>query len=289
MTTTENSSRGDRGPDPSRLSHLSGSLGATHAPGAPLTEESDPFCLSPTSAAGLLAGAPWERFAVIGDSLSAGTGDPSPGYGASGWAGRVEGVLRRVRPATAYLNTAEIGATTADTLARQADRMIAFRPDLVHVPSGANDLICPAPDFTGIERELRRLFELAAGTGARVTVFTLGRAFVVRKYPDWPDRVRRVNALTRRLAADHDAVLVDMWDHPVNSRPDLLSADRIHFASSGQAVMAAEYVRALAGVLDARQGGARPGVLGARQGGAGVGVLDARQPCDRNANGGDRA
>ncbi|MEU9992529.1 SGNH/GDSL hydrolase family protein [Streptomyces sp. NPDC048045] len=289
MTITENSSRADRSPDPSRLSRLPGSSETTHAPAAPLTEESDPFCLSASSAAALLAGAPWERFAVIGDSLSAGTGDPSPGYGASGWAERVAGVLRRVRPATAYLNTAEIGATTPETLATQADQMIAFRPDLAHVPSGANDLICRSPDFACVERELRRLFELAADTGARLTVFTLGKAFVVRKYPDWPDRVRRVNAFIRQLAADHDAVLVDMWDHPVNSRPDLLSADRIHFASAGQAVMAAEYVRALAGVLVAQQGGAGPGVLGVRQGGAGTGVADERQPGGRNAKRGDGA
>jgi lysophospholipase L1-like esterase len=40
-----------------------------------------------------------------------------------------------------------------------------------------------------------------------------------------------------------------MWSHPVNSRPDLLSADRIHFSAAGQAVMAAELVKALAQVV----------------------------------------
>lgn len=219
-----------------------------------LTEESDPFCLSPTSAAKLLADAPWRRFAVIGDSLSAGTGDPSPGYTTLGWADRVAGILRRVHPGLAYLNTAEIGATTARTLATQADRMVAYGPDLVHVPCGANDLFHAEPDFTEIEQTLRRVFELAAGTGAQLTAFTLGKAFVVPKFPNWPDRVRRLNAITCQLAADHDAVLVDMWDHPVNSRPNLLSADRIHFSTSGQAVLAAEVVKALAAVLDTSQG-----------------------------------
>ncbi len=221
-----------------------------------LTEESDPLCLSPTSAAKLLATAPWRRFAVIGDSLSAGTGDPSPGYADLGWADRVADVLRRVRPDLAYLNIAETGATTARTLATQADRMIAYGPDLVHVPCGANDLFRPEPDFTKIEQTLRRVFELAAGTGARLTAFTLGKAFVVPAFPDWPDRVRRLNAITCRLAADHGAVLIDMWDHPVNSRPNLLSADLIHFSTSGQAVMAAEVVKALTAVLSENQGDA---------------------------------
>ncbi|MEV8311922.1 SGNH/GDSL hydrolase family protein [Streptomyces flavidovirens] len=191
---------------------------------------------------------------MIGDSLSAGTGDPSPGYAALGWADRVADILRRTHPDLAYLNTSEIGATTARALATQAGRMVAHDPDLVHVPCGANDLFHPQPDFAEIERALRHVFELAAGTGAELTAFTLGRSFVVPRFPDWPDRVRRLNAITRQLAADHDAVLVDMWDHPVNSRPNLLSADRIHFSTSGQAVLATEIVKALAAVLDKRQG-----------------------------------
>lgn len=52
---------------------------------APRNEISEPFCVSPDQAVVLLAHAPWRRFAVIGDSLSAGTGDPSPGYPPLGW------------------------------------------------------------------------------------------------------------------------------------------------------------------------------------------------------------
>lgn len=217
-----------------------------------LTEDSDPYCLGPEQAAALLAEAPWRRFAVIGDSLSAGTGDPSPGYGPLGWSDRVAGVLRRVHPDLAYLNTARIGASTPDVLAAQVDRMIDHRPDLVHVPSGANDLFVREPDFAAIERALWRVYGVAALTGARLTAFTFGRAFVMPRIPDWDERVRTLNAIVRRLAAEHGAVLVDTWDHPVNDRPDLLSADRIHFSTMGQAVLAAEVVRALATALGER-------------------------------------
>ena len=85
---------------------------------------------------------------------------------------------------------------------------------------------------------------------------TLGRAFVVPRISDWTDRVRRLNGIVRALAAEHDAVLVDMADHPVNDRADLLSADRIHFAAAGQAVLAAEVVHALAATPGARRGSA---------------------------------
>ncbi|WP_405406718.1 SGNH/GDSL hydrolase family protein [Streptomyces sp. NBC_01104] len=218
-----------------------------------LTEESDPYCLQPLDAAALLFDAPWSRFAVIGDSLSAGTGGPSPGYTNAGWPDRLASVLRRVRPDLTYLNTAEVGATTEQTLDKQIDRLHEFGPDLVHLPCGANDLVRRQPDFDRIEQLLRRMYALASRTGAQLTTFTLGRAYVVPAFPDWTERVVRVNDITRALAAEYRAVVVDMWDHPVNAREDLLSEDRIHFSASGQAVLATEMVKELAHVLSRTQ------------------------------------
>ncbi|MFG2713014.1 SGNH/GDSL hydrolase family protein [Streptomyces goshikiensis] len=215
----------------------------------PLTEESDPLCLSPLDSAALLFGAPWRRFAVIGDSLSAGTGGPTPGYRHRGWSDRLADVLRAVRPDLAYLNTAEDGATTAQTLDSQIDRVLGFGPDLLHLPCGANDLLRREPDFAEIGRRLRRMYELASESDALLTTFTLGKAYVVPVFPDWSERVVRCNDITRELAAAYGAVVVDMWDHAVNGRDGLLSEDRIHFAASGQAVMATEMVKGLSHVL----------------------------------------
>jgi lysophospholipase L1-like esterase len=93
-----------------------------------------------------------------------------------------------------------------------------------------------------------------------------------------------MNAITRSVGADYGAVVVDMWNHraqfkspadlrwqrpspgqspvrrpvsnsarPFNDRDNLLSADRIHFSTSGQAVMATEVVQQLAHVLSRRR------------------------------------
>ncbi|MGW4059324.1 SGNH/GDSL hydrolase family protein [Amycolatopsis sp. NPDC004747] len=214
-----------------------------------MTEESDPFCLSDGGAAALLFDAPWSRFAVIGDSLSAGTGDASPGYVDLGWADRVANILRSVRPDLRYLNVAVIGAKTTEVLDKQIEPMLAFGPDLLHLPCGANDIVRRSPDFADIERNLRRLYGIAEQTGAQLLSFTLGKAYVVPVFPDWDERVRAMNAITRKLAAEYGAALVDMWDHPVNARANLLSEDRIHFSTSGQAVMATEIVKQLAYLL----------------------------------------
>lgn len=223
-------------------------LVTTHA--APPSEETDPYCLPPSSAALLLADAPWHRFAVIGDSLSAGTGDPCPGYVTMGWADRVADILRRIHPGLAYINTGEIRATTARTLETQIDSMAQFAPDLLHIPCGANDLLRREPDFDAITTTLRRMYSIAADTGAQLTTFTLGRAYSVPAFPDWTQRVLRINDTVRALAREYDAAIIDMYEHPVNGRDNLLSADRVHFNASGQAVMATEYVRALASALN---------------------------------------
>ena len=210
------------------------------------TEETDPFCDAPAESAARLASASWRRFGVIGDSLSLGTGDPTPGYASLGWPDRVADVLRRVNPGLAYLNTAEIGATTEQTLERQLERMLAFEPDLLHLPCGANDIARRVPDFAAIEATMRRMYEAASSTGAVLTTFTLGSAYVIPVIADWQERLRRVNELTRSLASEYGALVIDMWDHPVNEREDLVSADGIHFAACGQAVLATEFARRLA-------------------------------------------
>jgi hypothetical protein len=53
----------------------------------------------------------------------------------------------------------------------------------------------------------------------------------------------------RALASEYGPSWWTCGAHPVDSREDLLSADLAHLAAAGQAVMAAEAVKALACVL----------------------------------------
>lgn len=216
------------------------------------TEETDPYCLPDKQLTEMLAAAPWRRFAVMGDSLSLGTGAPTPGYRDLGWSDRVANVLQAAHVDASYMNTSVLGSTTEEIVRDQVDEIVAFGPDLLHLPSGANDIVRRSPDFHAIEQTMRRMWEVAAGTGARLVTFTLGRAYVVPVFNDWHDRITRLNDMTRSLAAGHDAVVVDMWDHEINDRENLVSPDRIHFSTSGQAVMATEVVRALSATPEAR-------------------------------------
>lgn len=218
------------------------------------TEATDPEVLSTTEAARILAAAPWRRFAAFGDSLSLGVGDATPGYDNLGWPARVERVLRLVHPNLAYINTAKVGVTTAQALQEQTERIEDFGPDLLHLNSGANDILRRNPDWSRIENDLRAMYEWASTTGAHLTVFTLGRAFLIPAIPDFSDRIERLNDITRKLATEHDVTIADCWDHPLNDRPNLLSEDQIHFATTGQAVIASVMLKALGASLGKRGG-----------------------------------
>ncbi|MGW1737565.1 SGNH/GDSL hydrolase family protein [Nocardia sp. NPDC001965] len=213
------------------------------------TESDDPMLIDPDTARTLLTGAPWRRYAVLGDSIARGVGDASAGYRDIGWADRVAEVLTAVDPGVTYLNTGRIGATSGQMLDEQLARVLDFRPDLVHVSCGGNDLFHPGGDQNRLRANLDTAFAALAATGAQLCVFTVADVWETdRMAPMRPmrDRMAELNGIVSALAARYDAVFVDFWEHPLRLRPDLMSADLIHFTTSGHAVVATEMIRALA-------------------------------------------
>ncbi|MFD3706051.1 SGNH/GDSL hydrolase family protein [Nocardia sp. NPDC058658] len=217
------------------------------------TEADDPLVLPPEQLTALLAGAPWHRFAVLGDSIAAGTGDPSPGYAPTGWADRVAANLRSVNPALAYRNTGRIGATSAQVIDRQLAEILEFEPDLVHVSCGGNDLFTAGGDVDRLHANLSTILTALTAAGAQLSIFTMADVWSVERMA--PMRAMRprmieLNEVLRAVATEFDAALTELWDHPLQSRRELMSADLIHFTTSGQAVLAGEVVRTLAELID---------------------------------------
>ncbi|WP_039825378.1 SGNH/GDSL hydrolase family protein [Nocardia testacea] len=218
------------------------------------TESDDPMLVSTDSARALLRAAPWRRYAVLGDSIALGVGEASAGYREIGWADRVAEVLTAVNSEVRYLNTGQIGATSDQMLAEQLAPVLRFRPDLVHISCGGNDLFHPGGDTDRLRANLDTAFSALAATGAQLCAFTVADVWdTERMAPMRPMRPRmaELNAIVREVAARYDAVLVDFWDHPLRLRPDLMSTDLIHFTTSGHAVVATEMIRALAARISA--------------------------------------
>lgn len=211
-----------------------------------LDEANDPYCLSDEAATELLAGAPWQRFATVGDSIAEGIGEPSPGYRTVPWADRIASIL-----GGDYLNIGRMGSTTAEVVAEQLDRAIAFEPDLVAITCGANDIFAKDPDYAATEANLDRLFGAAAASGAQIFTMTVADVFRDTRLLPLRARLGTVNDIIRAVAARHGAVVAEFWQHPIRMRPDLMSSDNIHFRMSGHAVVAAEVVKVLAATLGA--------------------------------------
>nr|WP_067822547.1 SGNH/GDSL hydrolase family protein [Nocardia inohanensis] len=201
--------------------------------------------LDDLTAAALLVDAPWRRFAVIGDSTAAGTGDSWPGYRDLPWADRVAHLLAAAHPGTAYLNTGKVGALIEQVRTEQLGALREFEPDLVHISCGGNDLFRRGANLASVERELDELCARAAGTGARLSMFTLADAFRGKLVPLRP-LFEGFAGVVRRVATRHDAILTEFWAHPAGQRPDWLSADQIHLTMAGHAVVATEIVKTLA-------------------------------------------
>ncbi|GAA2117197.1 hypothetical protein GCM10009759_63380 [Kitasatospora saccharophila] len=210
-------------------------------------EEADPYCLSDEAAGRLLSGTGWRRFAVMGDSFAAGVGGPCAGYADVSWPERVATALRGGAPDLAYLNTGVVGLRTREVRETQLERVLEFRPDLVNVAAGGNDLFSPSPDLDAAEENLEAVYAALTGQGAHVFAFTVCDVF--EAFPEFAELrllVSRLNDRIRAVAARHGATLVEMWDHPVRTSPTLMSADGMHFSMEGHAVLAGEIIRALA-------------------------------------------
>lgn len=222
--------------------------------GAYPAEAADPHCLAAGEAETLLRGAPWRRFAVLGDSLAEGLGDPVPGYRTASWADRTAEALRAAAPGLAYLNLGRRGLTTAQVRTGQAGPAAAFSPDLVAVVCGGNDLLLPGFSPEVVAGEMDLLFGRLAAPGTTVVTFALANvAAAVPELRGGPleEGVASLNGIVRETAGRHGALVVEMYDHPAVGERDLYSADLIHASARGHAVIAARTIRALGAALAA--------------------------------------
>lgn len=223
------------------------------------SEANDPYCLRPGEAKALLAGAPWRRLLVMGDSVAAGTGDPVRGYLDRSWAERLAAALGPAgRPA--YLNLGHPGARAAEVRAGQLDRALAFGPDLAAVTAGANDAFRRSFDALAVEAELSHVLGALSDAGALVVTFgcfDLGRTSFLppERRAGLSERLHTLGRITERVSRRHGGVHVDFLRHPALTDA-LLSADRLHINRRGHAVVAGEVIRSLARHLAARVVGA---------------------------------
>jgi lysophospholipase L1-like esterase len=215
-----------------------------------MTEATDPYCLRAGESAALLAGHPWRRFAVLGDSVAEGAGDPVDGYRNLPWADRIAAELAEARPGFEYLNLGVRNLRASQVRGRQLEPALAFGPDLAMVVCGANDALRPGFDPAAVDREIETMVTALRGRGTDVMTVSV---FVLDDYPGVPDALRRgfsdrlrilarsTTALARRLGTIH----VDLASHPAGYGEAMHSGDGVHGNGRSHGIAAAEAVRTL--------------------------------------------
>ncbi|WP_329129322.1 SGNH/GDSL hydrolase family protein [Streptomyces sp. NBC_01476] len=191
------------------------------------------------------------RFAVLGDSLSEGIGDPLPRGGWRGWAVLLaEGITERPQD-TVVVNAASSGARTGDVAGEQLATALRHRPHLASVVAGGNDTLRGGFDIEAVAGDLHHAIGALRAAGADVLTACLPDPGTVLNLP-WPlarpleRRMRALNDTVHALSAHHGALHVHAADHPWTTSPGALSADRLHPSETGHRLLARDFHACLA-------------------------------------------
>lgn len=184
-----------------------------------------------------LPGEPRLGLVALGDSITVGEGSMALGVTPLSWAQWLARALDL--PFTSY---AVNGATTADVLALQLPRVRAGH-DVAALYAGVNDVRSPDFDIAAYERDLDAVARALVQRAERLLMLTLpedlGRPTSVPK-------PSLANAVVRRVAAGHGAVVADLADF---AGWTLVLPDVVHPTAVGQLEIADRAARALGAPL----------------------------------------
>lgn len=191
------------------------------------------------------------RFAVLGDSLSEGVGDPAPGGGWRGWAALLGEGLAAEAGGTWTVNVARSGARTGDVAGAQLAAALRHRPHLASVVAGGNDTLRGGFDVRVVAAELHVVIGALRAQGAEVLTACLPDPGTVLGLP-WPlaqplaRRMRALNDTVHALSARHGALHLHAAERPWATLPGTLSADRLHPSETGHRLLARDFHALLA-------------------------------------------
>lgn len=186
------------------------------------------------------------RFAVLGDSLSEGVGDPLPSGGWRGWAALLADGLSAAPYETAVVNAAWSGARSQHVAGPQLEAALAHRPHLASVLVGGNDTLRGGFEITAVARDLHTTMGALRAQGAHVLTACLPDAGSMLRMP-WPltrplgRRMRALNDTVHALSAHHGAIHLHAADRPWTTSPGALSADRLHPSEIGHRMLARDF------------------------------------------------
>jgi len=180
------------------------------------------------------------RFAALGDSITAGMGDPVPGRG---WAALLAGTL----PQPELHNLATLGALAADVERVQLPAATAWRPDVASVVIGINDTLRGDFDPERTGASVGRTVAALRAAGAEVLTMRLPDPGQMFGLPGaLARRMRAVNATVDEVARRYGTVHLDAARDPATYERCYWSVDRLHPNERGHRLIACRFHALLA-------------------------------------------
>lgn len=189
----------------------------------------------------------YQRFVALGDSCTEGLDDRNPGSEQyRGWADLAAGALAARDPDFRYANLGVRGRRLDQIVVEQIPTALDLRPDLVALFGGANDVLTRGYRPEVVARRVDAAIRILTGAVPTVVVFTLGD--VSSRMPGVLRLRSRLEALDdaiRSAAAEHGALLVDLWNEETVHDLRYFGPDRLHLSEPGHRRLAAHLLTLL--------------------------------------------
>jgi lysophospholipase L1-like esterase len=201
---------------------------------APPTEPADPYAayVNPPARPAVP-----RRFVVLGDSLSAWVYDAGQ---QPTTAGTWPALVADREPGLVLVHNASLpGNHTLEMLARMKRDVFAYRPDLLFILGGTNDIADLVPDATIVDNT-RQMIHAARARGIEVVLLTVPPNNKI--WPYMRPHFREVSAALVALGIEENAAVVDLYGAMARRdgslRPAFAAPDRLHLSSAGQRAIA---------------------------------------------------
>jgi lysophospholipase L1-like esterase len=184
------------------------------------------------------------RYAALGDSITAGFGDPLPSGEWRGFAA----LLAESLPNATFHNLAQSGGRAHDVATEQLAEAQAIRPHVATVVVGSNDMLRGAFDLKAIGAYLRATVDGLRAMGTEVVTACLPEPGKMLRLPESLARPlgRRTVAVNRLIhAVSEDTAHVHLADDPLVAARTMWSIDRLHPSEAGHRRLAGLFHDAL--------------------------------------------
>ncbi|MEV0118372.1 SGNH/GDSL hydrolase family protein [Streptomyces sp. NPDC050844] len=176
--------------------------------------------------------AKYTSLVAVGDSFTEGMSDRLPDGSYRGWADLLAARMAAASPGFRYANLAVRGKLIGQIVDEQVDVAAAMRPDVITLVGGLNDTLRPKCDMVRVRDLLGQAVErLAPACEQLVLMRSPGRNGPVMER--FRPRMEELFAYVDELAAQHGAVVVDLYGAAALGDQRLWDVDRLHLTAEG--------------------------------------------------------